>query len=148
MLAVGGAALDADDRRCSRAFAAQLALAVERRRLRAEAAARPTARARRTSCAPRCCAAVSHDLRTPLAAIKASATSLLQPDVELGTPSAQEFLEAIDEETDRLDTLVGNLLDMSRLQAGALELRAGARSASTRSCRRRCASLGDRRGAV
>ena len=66
--------------------------------------------------------AVSHDLRTPIAAVKASVTSLLQRDVDW-TPEAQrEFLETIDEETDRLNALVGNLLDMSRLQAGALEI--------------------------
>lgn len=64
--------------------------------------------------------AVSHDLRTPLASIKASVTSLLQHDVEW-TPSAiHEFLATIDEESDRLDRLVGNLLDMSRLQSGSL----------------------------
>ena len=66
--------------------------------------------------------AVSHDLRTPLSAIKASVTSLLQRDVDWTPEARQEFLETIDEETDRLNALVGNLLDMSRLQAGALEI--------------------------
>jgi two-component system sensor histidine kinase KdpD len=66
--------------------------------------------------------AVSHDLRTPLSGIKASVTSLLQKDVQW-TPEAQhEFLVTIDEESDRLNALVGNLLDMSRLQAGALDV--------------------------
>ena len=71
--------------------------------------------------------AVSHDLRTPLSAIKASVTSLLQRDVDWTPEARQEFLETIDEETDRLNALVGNLLDMSRLQAGALEISAAAR---------------------
>lgn len=66
--------------------------------------------------------AVSHDLRTPLAAIKASVTSLLQDDVDWTPEATAEFLATIDEETDRLDALVGNLLDMSRLQTGALEV--------------------------
>ena len=66
--------------------------------------------------------AVSHDLRTPLSGIKASVTSLLQTDVQW-TPEAQhEFLVTIDEESDRLNALVGNLLDMSRLQTGSLDV--------------------------
>ena len=65
--------------------------------------------------------AVSHDLRTPLSAIKASVTSLLQQDVDWTPEARHEFLATINEETDRLNALVGNLLDMSRLQAGALE---------------------------
>ncbi len=66
--------------------------------------------------------AVSHDLRTPLAAIKASVTSLLQQDVDWTEAEQHEFFATIHEETDRLDALVGNLLDMSRLQTGAVEL--------------------------
>lgn len=64
--------------------------------------------------------AVSHDLRSPLASIKASVSSLLQTDVRWTETDIADFLATIDEETDRLDTLVGNLLDMSRLQAGAV----------------------------
>ena len=63
---------------------------------------------------------MSHDLRTPLAGIKASATSLLQDDVEWTEEARRELLTTIDEETDRLDRVVGSLLDMSRLQAGAV----------------------------
>ena len=91
--------------------------------------------------------AVSHDLRTPISAIKASVTSLLQQDVEWTSEARQEFLETIDEETDRLNALVGNLLDMSRLQAGALEISA-CRSASTRCYPRRFNSLGVADGSV
>ncbi len=65
-------------------------------------------------------AAVSHDLRTPLASIKAAATSLL-PDVVVWEPSAaRALLETIDAEVDRLSALVSNLLDMSRLRTGSL----------------------------
>ena len=66
--------------------------------------------------------AVSHDLRTPLSGIKASVTSLLQEDVEWTPEARHEFLVTIDEESDRLNALVGNLLDMSRLQTGALDV--------------------------
>ncbi len=66
--------------------------------------------------------AVSHDLRTPLSGIKASVTSLLQDDVQWTPTETKEFLATIDEEADRLNSLVGNLLDMSRLQTGALDV--------------------------
>lgn len=67
-------------------------------------------------------AAVSHDLRTPLASIKASVTSLLANDVEWPPEVARQFATTIDQETDRLTSLVGNLLDMSRLSTGALPI--------------------------
>ncbi len=66
--------------------------------------------------------AVSHDLRTPLASIKASVSSLRAGDVEWSEQDTADFLGAIEEDTDRLNQLVGNLLDMSRLQTGAFEL--------------------------
>jgi two-component system, OmpR family, sensor histidine kinase KdpD len=68
-------------------------------------------------------AAVSHDLRTPLASIKASVTSLLADDVEWPPHVARQFPTAIDQDTDRLTALVTNLLDMSRLTSGALPIR-------------------------
>ena len=58
---------------------------------------------------------MSHDLRTPLASIKASVTSLLADDVQWSPEAVRDFCVAIDEETDRLSALVANLLDMSRL---------------------------------
>jgi two-component system sensor histidine kinase KdpD len=67
-------------------------------------------------------AAVSHDLRTPLAAIKASVSSLREEDVDWSEAETAGFLESIEEETDRLTSLVGNLLDMSRIQTGSLIL--------------------------
>jgi len=63
---------------------------------------------------------VSHELRTPLASIKGFATTLLRQDVEWDEDSRHEFLSIIDEESDRLSELIGNLLDMSRIEAGEL----------------------------
>jgi two-component system sensor histidine kinase KdpD len=64
--------------------------------------------------------AVSHDLRTPLASIKANVSGLRQTDVSYSAEDRAELLEAIDDEADHLDRLVGNLLDASRLEAGVL----------------------------
>jgi two-component system sensor histidine kinase KdpD len=120
-LVVGGSPLEDEDLEVMRSFAAQVQVALERRRLRADvAAAAGLAEANELRTA--LLAAVSHDLRTPLASIKASVTSLLQRDVAWTPDATREFLETIDEESDRLNTLVGNLLDMSRLQTGAMQL--------------------------
>jgi len=66
--------------------------------------------------------AVSHDLRTPLASIRALTTGWLAPDIQLSEALTQDSMAAIDLEAQRLSALVDNLLDMSRLQAGALNL--------------------------
>ncbi len=66
---------------------------------------------------------VSHELRTPLAAIKGFASSLLQTDVTFDEPIWRDFLQTIDNEADRLNTLIEGLLMMSRLEARALEVR-------------------------
>ncbi len=63
---------------------------------------------------------VSHDLRTPLSSIKAAASSLLQEDVQWDEETRSSFAQAIEREADRLNRLVGNLLDMSRIEGGAL----------------------------
>lgn len=121
----GGAALDlagelgAGDEHVLDAFAAQLATLLERRRLREEAA-RADALAAADQLRTAILRAVSHDLRTPLASIKASVTSLRQHDVTWDDASQQEFLATIDEEADRLDTVIADLLDASRLEAGAI----------------------------
>jgi K+-sensing histidine kinase KdpD len=65
---------------------------------------------------------VSHDLRTPLSSIKAAASSLLQEDVQWNEEEKRSFAQAIESEADRLNRLVGNLLDMSRIEEGVLKL--------------------------
>jgi PAS domain S-box-containing protein len=65
---------------------------------------------------------VSHELRTPLASIKGYATTLLADDVQWDRESQNEFLKIISDESDRLSELVNNILDLSRLDAGALRL--------------------------
>jgi PAS domain S-box-containing protein len=65
---------------------------------------------------------VSHELRTPLAAIKGYASTLLAEDVEWDQDSQREFLSIISDESDRLTSLVNNLLDLSRIEAGSLML--------------------------
>ena len=111
--------LSAEDRRLLGVFAGRLADAVEHRGLRL-LAAEATARTRADELRTAILRAVSHDLRSPLASIKASASSLLQHDVVWSDTDRDEFARTIDEEVDRLDRLVGNLLDMSRIEAGAV----------------------------
>ncbi|HEX5288620.1 MAG TPA: DUF4118 domain-containing protein, partial [Streptosporangiaceae bacterium] len=120
-LALRGRPLPATDRRVLGAFASYAAVALDQQRLAAEAqAAKPIAAADRMRAA--LLAAVSHDLRTPLASAKAAVTSLRSPDVNWTAEDHDELLATADESLDRLAHLVGNLLDMSRLQAGALSL--------------------------
>lgn len=66
---------------------------------------------------------ISHDLRTPLASILGSATSLRSQDIILDTPTKDALVETIIEESDRLNRFIGNLLDMTRLESGALKPR-------------------------
>jgi two-component system, OmpR family, sensor histidine kinase KdpD len=120
-LGLRGRPLPASDRRVLGAFAAYAAAALEQQRLAAEAeAARPIAEADRMRTA--LLAAVSHDLRTPLASAKAAVTSLRSHDVQWNAEDREELLATADESLDRLSRLVDNLLDMSRLQAGALSV--------------------------
>ncbi|WP_426571523.1 DUF4118 domain-containing protein [Aquihabitans sp. McL0605] len=121
VLALTGDVPTADDRLVLSAFAAQMATALEQRRLRAEAA-EASVIAEGDALRTALLRAVSHDLRTPLASIKASVSSLLQDDVTWSDEDRHEFNLTIDEETDRLNRLVGNLLDMSRLQTGVLQM--------------------------
>ncbi|WP_406433360.1 DUF4118 domain-containing protein [Streptomyces sp. NBC_00631] len=118
-LALSGRVLPASDRRVLAAFAAQAAVVLDRQRLRQEAdQAKELAEGNRIRTA--LLAAVSHDLRTPLAGIKASVSSLRSDDVDWSEQDRAELLEAIEAGADRLDHLVGNLLDMSRLQTGTV----------------------------
>jgi two-component system sensor histidine kinase KdpD len=112
----------ADDREVVAAFASQAASVLEARRLRREADERDVL-ARADALRTGLLRSVSHDLRTPLASIKASVTSLLADDVEWTEKDEREFLLAIDSECDRLNRLVSDLLDASRLQAGTVSVR-------------------------
>src|SRR3954452_11349566 len=67
-------------------------------------------------------AAVSHDLRTPLAGVKAAVSTLRQDDLRLTTEQSDELLESIEVSADRLARLIADLLDMSRLQSGAVSV--------------------------
>jgi two-component system sensor histidine kinase KdpD len=101
-------------------YTAQAVAALDRARLRTQAAqAEALAEGDRMRTA--LLRAVSHDLRTPLASIKASVSSLRQTDVHWSEEDEAELLANIEQNADRLDALVGNLLDMGRLQAGSLE---------------------------
>ncbi|TGA97569.1 sensor histidine kinase KdpD [Streptomyces sp. MZ04] len=118
-LALSGRVLPAENRRVLAAFAAQAAVVLDRRRLQSEAdQARTLAEGNRIRTA--LLAAVSHDLRTPLAGIKAAVTSLRSDDVSWSEEDQAELLAGIEDGADRLDHLVGNLLDMSRLQTGTV----------------------------
>jgi two-component system, OmpR family, sensor histidine kinase KdpD len=100
-------------------FAAQAGAALDRDRLRTQAAqAEALAEGNRMRTA--LLAAVSHDLRTPLASIKASVSTLRQTDVAWTPDDEAALLATIEDAADRLDALIGNLLDMSRLTTGSL----------------------------
>ena len=133
-LVVFGTALNSDDRRLVSSFGNQLVAGLRTRASQhdAETAERLTTIDELRTGLLR---AVSHDLRTPLATIKASVSGLLSDDVEWPAAERAELLHAIDDETDRLDRIIGNLLDMSRLEAGVLAAAAVARR--RRRCRRR-----------
>ena len=118
-LALAGGALSAEDQRVLTAFAAQVAAAAESQRLHIEAD-KASELAAANDLRAALLQAVSHDLRTPLASIKASISSLRQADIDWPPDVVAEFEATIESETDRLTNLVGNLLDMSRLQASAL----------------------------
>jgi len=123
-LAVAGSDLRGVDPEVTSAFLDQLAVAVDRQRLRAaEEEARTVAAANELRTA--LLAAVSHDLRTPLATVKAASSTLAELDGALDPDVRQELLSTIDEGTDRLTALVVNLLGMSRIQAGAVDLALG-----------------------
>ncbi|MFC4912790.1 sensor histidine kinase [Actinomadura gamaensis] len=119
VLALSGRVLPASDRRVLSAFASQAGAVLEWRRLAEEAA-----RARRLEegdeIRTALLAAVSHDLRTPLASIKAGVSSLRATDVQWDPEDEAELLASVEESADRLDGLIGNLLDMSRLQTGVV----------------------------
>jgi two-component system, OmpR family, sensor histidine kinase KdpD len=113
--------LSAADRALLEALVAGLATAVDRLRLEAEAReSRIAAQVGRTRSG--FLSAVTHNLRTPLASIKAASSTLRAPDLELDVADRTELLDTIYDETDRLERLVTNILELSRIRAGALEV--------------------------
>jgi two-component system sensor histidine kinase KdpD len=121
-LVADGPALWAPDRRAFARLAAAVARSLEASRKAAQAAELAEVDKLRTAIL----AAVGHDLRTPLASIKAAASSLRAPDVDFSDEDRAELLATVEEGADRLDDLVENLLAMSRLQAGVLSVQARA----------------------
>jgi two-component system sensor histidine kinase KdpD len=103
-------------------FSSQVALALERAQLAAEAQ-QAQLRVETESMRSSLLSSVSHDLRTPLASITGTATALLQGEVTLDGATRRGLLETLCEEAGRLNRLVRNLLDMTRLESGALQVR-------------------------
>src|SRR5262245_28419745 len=118
----GAAPLGTVEGRMLASFASQAALAVEQARSE-EAWAKARALEATDRLRRALLNSVSHDLRTPLASVLASASSLLDPNVPLDDQERTQFLHTIEEEANRLARLVANLLDMSRIEAGAVDPR-------------------------
>jgi two-component system sensor histidine kinase KdpD len=113
--------LTPEQRRLMEAFANQAALAVERARL-ADEAQQARLQIEAEQLRNSLLSSVSHDLRTPLAAITGAASSLMDDEAELEPATRREMAQAIYEEAGRLNRLLRNLLDMTRLEAGALQV--------------------------
>ena len=122
LLGIWGPSLSRHDRELMHTFANHLALALERAQLR-EQAMRTELLEKVDRLQRALVNAVSHDLRTPLATIKMAASTLRSRDADVVPEHHAELLGLVDDQADRLDRLVTNLLDVSRVQAGALELR-------------------------
>jgi two-component system sensor histidine kinase KdpD len=103
------------------AFANQTAIAIERSFL-GEAAQRALLKAETESLRNTLLSSISHDLRTPLSAITGAATTLLQRDVLIDTESRLDLVKTIQEEAERLNRIIKNVLDMTRLESGAIKL--------------------------
>jgi len=116
---MSGRQLAARDRRVLTAVAKQAAGLVKQREL-SEEAGRAEAIAQADELRRSLLSAVSHDLRTPLAAAKAAVSSLRSDDVDFSAEDTSELLATIEESIDQLTALVGNLLDSSRLAAGVV----------------------------
>ena len=122
VLMLTGRDLSAEDTRVLSAVSAQIGTLLEREQLRGEASTARVERAR-SDIRSSLLAAVSHDLRSPLAGIKACVGTLRATDLDLPESDRAELLAGIETSADRLQGLIDNLLDMSRLDAGALVLR-------------------------
>jgi len=121
VLALRGRKLAAEDQRLLSAFATEVAVAYQQRQL-AQAAEAATQIAEADLARTALLNAVSHDLRTPIATAKAAVSSLLSDDVAWSDEDQRELLHNAAAALDRLTNLVTNLLDLSRLQAGALSV--------------------------
>lgn len=108
------------EKRLFQTFASQGALALERAWL-AQADSRAQVLEESDRLKTAILSSVSHELRTPLSTIKAAASSLRGKEVSWDSPARTELIAAIDDEADHLNLLVGNLLDMSRIESGALK---------------------------
>jgi two-component system, OmpR family, sensor histidine kinase KdpD len=108
------------EKRLLQTFASQGALALERAWL-AQAESRAQVLEESDQLKSAILSSVSHELRTPLSTIKAAASSLRGKEVNWDSPAREELVAAIDDEADHLNMLVGNLLDMSRIESGALK---------------------------
>lgn len=115
-------AITSEEKRLLETFASQGALALERARL-ASAESRARILEESDHLKSILLSSVSHELRTPLSTIKAAASSLRKNQVNWDTSARVELVAAIDDEADHLNMLVGNLLDMSRIESGALKLK-------------------------
>lgn len=104
------------------AFSVQLAVALERITLAAESQ-KAWAQAQNQAMRNTLLSAVSHDLRTPLAAITGAATSMVQGDAALSPAQIRELAQMIADESNRMEKLIRKLLEMTRLEAGRIELR-------------------------
>ncbi|QJW35683.1 DUF4118 domain-containing protein [Cellulosimicrobium protaetiae] len=118
-LVLDGRPLPAGDRQVLEAFGAQAGIVLEYRRLREEAA-RAAVLAETDATRTALLAAVSHDLRTPLAAIRAAVDGLRSPQAVLEPQDRTALVETAASETERLEQLIDNLLDLSRLQTGSV----------------------------
>jgi two-component system, OmpR family, sensor histidine kinase KdpD len=120
LAAPAGERLDGEREQLLRTFANGAAIAIEQARLaQEERVAALALESDRLKTA--LLSSVSHDLRTPLAGIKAAATSLLQEDIQWSAEDRRAFASDIDAEADRLTRLVSNLLDLSRIEAGGIQ---------------------------
>lgn len=119
VLAVQGGPFSMAQMRVASAVAAQTEVVLERDRLREDARAARREH-ERTAIRTTLLAAVSHDLRTPLAGIKAAVSSLRDPGTVLDPHAQTELLESVESGADRLQVLIDNLLDLSRLDSGVI----------------------------
>jgi two-component system sensor histidine kinase KdpD len=119
-LLLDGPPVAAEDQRLVNAYAAHAAILHGREQL-VRAARQAAGLARDNAARTTLLAAVSHDLRTPLASIKAGVSTLRQTGLDLSPEDEAELLESIEDSADRLDALIGNLLDLSRLETGTVK---------------------------